>query len=164
MAALNKQARKPITKKAIKNRPKYREDVKTIVDKRMEDFPDNSLTKVDNKLYCQACCQNVNAHKGNCKVHITSKGHKTNVKAWRLNKTSTKTQKGMKDTIKKCDAKRELQLDSMTAAAICGIQAKPISRYNKLLQRKYKFKFGSALVWKELQFLFCKTLCMLNIC
>ena len=149
--AANTQARKPISKAKIKANPKEREAPKTLEERRLKEWPKQSLAIIDKKLYCQACNHIVNSHKGNCANHMSTATHKANRKKWSLQQSvlGPKQQRGIQETFQKINEREEMRLDSITAAAICGIGARQICRYNKLMQSKHKFKHGAGLIQHE---------------
>ena len=71
-------ARKPITKTKRKDCPKQILSKKTREDLRIEENPGHSLGLIDGKVYCNACCQPISSHKGNCESHLKKIKHKEN--------------------------------------------------------------------------------------
>eukprot|EP01083_Nonionella_stella_P090948 254204_1 len=93
-AKINKKSRKRKAKSNIKKvatASTTSSDSK--IEKRINENPDHSLCNLDNTLYCQACCQSISTHKGNCDSHLLCDHHNRvalpNWKARRSGKTQS---------------------------------------------------------------------------
>ena len=159
--------RKPITKTKIKSLPKIRDSKKALPQKRIKEHPNDSLTLVDDLLYCQCCQCNVLQHKGSCAKHIKTPKHINNLKKWKLSNTasnSNKNQQGIQDAFSTQKNAKSMRQDSVLAAVISGIRGENICKYDKLMNSKYKFKNGSGLITSSSSLVnLCKLLFILSL-
>ena len=149
--------RKQLPKANVNKAPK--EETSTdIIQKRIDENKNQSLDRLHGKLYCQACSCNVTTHKGNCGKHLTTEMHKGNVEVWLAKggvEGAKRIQISMKAIYGKSSERKMMHKDSVLAAVMCGLSGSGVSKYNKLMHKKYKFRNGSALVHNQSRMILC---------
>eukprot|EP01083_Nonionella_stella_P090950 254208_1 len=146
-AKINKKSRKRKAKSNIKKvatASTTSSDSK--IEKRINENPDHSLCNLDNTLYCQACCQSISTHKGNCDSHLLCDHHnRVALPNWKARR-SGKTQSSISSIQRRKETLKDIGTDSVVAACISGIGGSEICKYNQLMHNKYRFRNGRGLV------------------